>query len=333
CMIGHPGLLELLPGRSAVDEMRSIDGRDFTELLAGVESLSDACRTFYRRFDLAIVWVDDHDGRIRQSLQSLDISRVTVQSPELRKLGKESAAERLKGTLSELEGVEFGVGPSLRMTESDKAEGAAWLVRHGISPDASQVVAVHPGSGSPSKCWPAERYAEVITRLLGDEIQIALIGGPADREVIARVEQHLGRRLSGVLESRCRVECHSMSAGVVRETVLSTLREALNDAKAKRELNLTIDPPLILDVPKKESWGDLATTLAMNLSSSERRAPMEIAQIITKCLLPAHGDVLERADVAPPGFINLTVKRNLWFRVLTEIEAHASEYGSSSLGN
>jgi len=36
CMIGHPGLLELLPGRSAVDEMRSIDGRDFTELLAGV---------------------------------------------------------------------------------------------------------------------------------------------------------------------------------------------------------------------------------------------------------------------------------------------------------
>ena len=196
CMIGHPGLLELLPGRSAVDEMRSIDGRDFTELLAGVESLSDACRTFYRRFDLAIVWVDDHDGRIRQSLQSLDISRVTVQSPELRKLGKESAAERLKGTLSELEGVEFGVGPSLRMTESDKAEGAAWLVRHGISPDASQVVAVHPGSGSPSKCWPAERYAEVITRLLGDEIQIVLIGGPADREVIARVEQHLGRQVS-----------------------------------------------------------------------------------------------------------------------------------------
>ena len=124
-----------------------------------------------------------------------------------------------------------------------------------------------------------------------------------------------------------------MSAGVVRETVLSTLREALNDAKAKRELNLTIDPPLILDVPKKESWGDLATTLAMNLSSSERRAPMEIAQIIAKCLLPAHGDVLERADVAPPGFINLTVKRNLWFRVLTEIEAHGSEYGSSSLGN
>lgn len=137
--------------------------------------------------------------------------------------------------------------------------------------------------------------------------------------------------LEGVLEGRSHVE-RLMSVGVVRETVLSTLREALEDARASGDLKLTSLPPLVLDIPKQIAWGDLATTVAMNLSASEHRAPMEIAQIIAKRLLPSHGDVLERADVAPPGYINLTVKRDLWFQVLTEIEAQGQQYGKSILG-
>ena len=124
----------------------------------------------------------------------------------------------------------------------------------------------------------------------------------------------------------------AMSVGIVRETVLSTLQKALEDAKADGDLKLTTSPVLVLDVPKKSAWGDLATTVAMNLSASERRAPMEIAQIISKRLLPSHDDVLERADVAPPGYINLTIKRDLWFRVLAEIEAQGERYGRSTLG-
>ncbi|TAL09932.1 MAG: arginine--tRNA ligase [Nitrospirae bacterium] len=123
-----------------------------------------------------------------------------------------------------------------------------------------------------------------------------------------------------------------MSAGIVRETVHSTLQKALKDAKTAGDLELTTLPALVLDVPKKSAWGDLATTVAMNLSVSERRAPMEIAQIISKHLLPAHSDVLARADVAPPGYINLTVKRDLWFRVLAEIETQGEQYGRSTLG-
>ena len=122
-----------------------------------------------------------------------------------------------------------------------------------------------------------------------------------------------------------------MSAGVVRETVLSTLRDALDEARAKGDLKLSILPALVLDVPKKDAWGDLATTVAMNLSSSERRAPGEIAEIIAG-RLRARGDVLERIDVAPPGFINLTVKRDLWLRVLREIELQGERYGESTIG-
>lgn len=122
-----------------------------------------------------------------------------------------------------------------------------------------------------------------------------------------------------------------MSVGVVRETVLSTLRQALEDARAAGDLKLTTLPALILDVPKKSAWGDLATTVAMNLSAAERRAPREIAEIIAG-RLRSHPDVLERIDVAPPGYINLTIRRDLWFRVLAEIEAQGERYGSSTIG-
>ena len=122
-----------------------------------------------------------------------------------------------------------------------------------------------------------------------------------------------------------------MSVGVVRETVLSTLREALEDARASGDLKLTTVPALVLDVPKKAALGDLATTVAMNLSATEHRDPREIAEIIAG-RLRSHSEVLERIEVAPPGYINLTVKRDLWFRVLVEIEAQGEQYGGSSLG-
>ncbi len=122
-----------------------------------------------------------------------------------------------------------------------------------------------------------------------------------------------------------------MSVGVVREAVLATLREALESAQASKALKLATFPSLVLDVPKKTTWGDLATTVAMNLSASERRAPLEIAEIIAERLRSRH-EILERVEVAPPGYINLTVKRDLWFRVLAEIEAKGEQYGRSTLG-
>jgi len=122
-----------------------------------------------------------------------------------------------------------------------------------------------------------------------------------------------------------------MPVGVVREAVLSTLREVLEDARVAGDLKLTTLPTLVLDVPKNNTWGDLATTVAMNLSASERRAPREIAEIIAG-RLRLHPDVLERIDVAPPGYINLTIKRDLWFQVLAEIEAQGERYGRSTLG-
>ena len=47
------------------------------------------------------------------------------------------------------------------------------------------LVAVHPGSGSRQKCWPMDRFAELILWLKEEmDTQILLISGPADTEIV-----------------------------------------------------------------------------------------------------------------------------------------------------
>jgi arginyl-tRNA synthetase len=120
--------------------------------------------------------------------------------------------------------------------------------------------------------------------------------------------------------------------GVVQEKVTNALLGALNGAREKGQLKSVAWPALSLDAPKRPEWGDLASTVAMSLASSEQRAPHDIAQIIVANL--AHGDQLfDRVEIVRPGFLNLTVKAALWQETLKEIEAQGASYGTSRLAN
>ena len=110
-----------------------------------------------------------------------------------------------------------------------------------------------------------------------------------------------------------------MSHGVVQEKVTSALLGALNGARNKGQLKSTAWPALSLDAPKRPEWGDLASTVAMSLASSEQRAPHDIAQIIVENL-PQRDQLFDRVEIVRPGFLNLTVKPALWQETLKEIE-------------
>ncbi|WP_447979605.1 arginine--tRNA ligase [Candidatus Nitrospira bockiana] len=122
-----------------------------------------------------------------------------------------------------------------------------------------------------------------------------------------------------------------MAQDPVRDKVIGALSDALHEAKQQGELKLEVFPALSLDLPKRPEWGDLASTVAMAVASSEKRAPQEVAQIIANHL-QRHTGVFDRIDIARPGFLNLTVKRDLWFEVLAEIEQQGGAYGRSDLG-
>ena len=122
-----------------------------------------------------------------------------------------------------------------------------------------------------------------------------------------------------------------MSQGVVQDKVTTALLGALNGAKEKGQLKTEAWPTLSLDAPKRPEWGDLASTVAMSLASSEKRTPHDIAQIIIDNL-PQREQLFDRVEIVRPGFLNLTLKPSLWQEVLKEIATQGADYGKADIG-
>src|ERR1035438_2682584 len=79
-----------------------------------------------------------------------------------------------------------------------------------------------------------------------------------------------------------------------------TLRKILADAG--RKLASTDIGTIEIEVPKDESYGDLATPAALGLSKILKKSPRKIADDIVGLI--DQKDVFEKIDIAGPGFIN-----------------------------
>jgi arginyl-tRNA synthetase len=119
---------------------------------------------------------------------------------------------------------------------------------------------------------------------------------------------------------------------LVRDKVVGALQDALHRAKERGQLRLDSVPSVSLDLPKRPEWGDLASTVAMSVASSERRPPHDVAQIILDNMRQPE-TIFERVEIAKPGFLNMTLRRELWLEVLSEIERQGMRYGHCDLGN
>ena len=122
-----------------------------------------------------------------------------------------------------------------------------------------------------------------------------------------------------------------MSQDIVREKVIDALQGALLRAKRKGQLKAEPLPAVTLDLPKRPEWGDLASTVAMSLASSEQRSAQDVAQIILDNM-DQRDAIFDRVEIVRPGFLNMTVKRDLWLEVLGEIQEQGEAYGRTDVG-
>jgi len=114
------------------------------------------------------------------------------------------------------------------------------------------------------------------------------------------------------------------------------LKELLNQAFEKcadaGKLKRTPIPDYVIEVPESVSHGHYATNLPMVMASSQRRPPKEIARVILESLEDPLG-MIEKKEVAGPGFINFTINRKEWLEVLSSVVPLKEHYGSSDLGS
>ncbi len=117
----------------------------------------------------------------------------------------------------------------------------------------------------------------------------------------------------------------------MKQTLTDILLRALSQAKTKGELKLESQPAISLDTPRDKAHGDLATTLAMVLAKPESKPPRKIAEIIISNILDEDG-IIEKTEIAGPGFINFVLRRDWWKKTLFDIDAEGPAYGLRDIG-
>jgi arginyl-tRNA synthetase len=110
----------------------------------------------------------------------------------------------------------------------------------------------------------------------------------------------------------------------IKKRVTEVLQRALDRAWSSGALRS--DPVSVsVEAPKRGAWGDFATTVALTLGSSEGRPPRQVAEIIKQHI--ETGELLQAVDVAGPGYVNVTVRKEAWRSVVPEVVASATSYG------
>jgi arginyl-tRNA synthetase len=113
------------------------------------------------------------------------------------------------------------------------------------------------------------------------------------------------------------------------ETRVAAALEAL-----KAEGALPADTPtsgIEVETPRDPTHGDLATNAAMVLAKPARMKPRDIADKLQAKLAGAEG--VEAVSVAGPGFLNLTLKPEVWHGLVRAILDVGADYGRSGVGS
>src|SRR3984885_760324 len=85
-----------------------------------------------------------------------------------------------------------------------------------------------------------------------------------------------------------------------------------------------------VDPPRDASHGEVATNAAMVLAKEAGKNPIELANTIAERL--ATDATVASVNVARPGFINLTLRPEVWIQELERAVAAGTEYGRSDIG-
>ena len=93
-----------------------------------------------------------------------------------------------------------------------------------------------------------------------------------------------------------------------------------------------LQPSIVLERPRDPSHGDLACNVAMQLAKPLKKNPRELAQAIVTSLLANKGELIESAEIAGPGFINLRIAAAAKRKVVNITLAEGEQYGKGKAG-
>jgi arginyl-tRNA synthetase len=117
---------------------------------------------------------------------------------------------------------------------------------------------------------------------------------------------------------------------VAFESAARALADASGDAAA---IDAAQRARAVLERPKQAGHGDLACNLALQVAKPLRRAPREVAQALVEAVLASEaGALVESAEIAGPGFVNLRIAASAKREVVQRVFESGEAFGRSDTG-
>lgn len=118
---------------------------------------------------------------------------------------------------------------------------------------------------------------------------------------------------------------------IMKDQVAALIETAIDALKDNNIIPADMDISVVVQRCKQPEHGDLATNIALVLAKQIGKNPRELAQLIVDTI--ADKSLLEKIDIAGPGFINFTLKQGQNNAVIKHILDDEKPFGHSDLGN
>jgi heptosyltransferase-3 len=181
-LLGQPALAEPVtgPGRFYLDAVRSVDRGPLSTFFMPRAVLDPAWMDYFESFDLVLSYFYDPDQLFETNLHRCRPGELLTHSPRVPERFGAPAARHFAEILRPL-GLEPGAEITGHLVPSPADLEGARAFLSGLE-SGTRLVAIHPGSGSESKTWPAENWAELGRRRAArfPDLSLLLVEGEAD---------------------------------------------------------------------------------------------------------------------------------------------------------
>jgi arginyl-tRNA synthetase len=117
---------------------------------------------------------------------------------------------------------------------------------------------------------------------------------------------------------------------MLKQTITDLLTRAIIEAQKAGKLPTVSLPEIIIERPQKPEHGDYACSISLKLARAVGIKPLAIANEIVSFIAPA--PEIAAVTVAPPGFINFTLKNDWLIHQVEAVLASGSAFGNIELG-
>ncbi|MBU1055437.1 MAG: arginine--tRNA ligase [Proteobacteria bacterium] len=114
---------------------------------------------------------------------------------------------------------------------------------------------------------------------------------------------------------------------ILSDLILSAAKKAFD----KNKLSSNNFPSVTIEEPKISAHGDFSSNFAMVMASTQKMSPRKIAEVISGEMENTKS-VIEKIEIAGPGFINFFINPCAWHSVLQIIYEKDEKYGSCDIG-